>query len=204
MSEIVPDDNQPFTAALLQPLEIKTEEAHSEPAAQWQVVPLTKRPRMHQHIVGKLVHESLHRWRFGHRPDFKGWLEGHARRLGLVDRQEIDTAIRRVRQLLTRLEASPHHAEWHQVEQRHHEIPFVLEDDFGIIDLIYLKQGVWTVVDFKTDEVTAASVAAHIQEKEYDVQIQRYGGVVQKLVGVRPKLKLCMLDCDAQVQVIEI
>lgn len=196
------DDKQPFTPTLLQPI-LKEEEAPQLPE-NWEVVPLKKRPRMHQHIVGQLVHESLHRWRFGHRPNFKGWLEGHARRLGLVERQEIDAAIKQVRQLLLRLESSPHHAEWQQAEKRRHEVPYTFGNDNGIIDLIYFAKGEWTVVDFKTDAVTADNLANYIRYKKYDEQIQRYGSAVTQLVGVRPLLKLCMLDCDEQVYLYDV
>ena len=54
----------------------------------------------------------------------------------------------------------------------------------GIIDALYLHQGVWTIVEFKTDRVRdEADFKRLLSEEDYVTQVQRYVAAMEHLLG---------------------
>jgi ATP-dependent helicase/nuclease subunit A len=48
----------------------------------------------------------------------------------------------------------------------------------GVIDLAFLEQGAWTVVDFKSDADLA------VRRMEYEHQLQWYGAALARITGM--------------------
>ncbi len=87
----------------------------------------------------------------------RDWATARARSFGLTDARQLGDAVRRSRALLQRFRAADLYAEMEAAERRLHEVPYSLEVeggvDNGILDAIFVRDGAWTVVEFKTDDV---------------------------------------------------
>jgi len=111
------------------------------------------------------------------------------------------------RKLLLRFEEHPLHAEIARAERRLHEVPYSLIAaagcvESGIIDALYLRDGVWTIVEFKTDHVRdQAALDRLLAEEDYLAQAERYAAAVEQLLGSRPQVALCLLDYAGGVHV---
>jgi ATP-dependent exoDNAse (exonuclease V) beta subunit len=101
--------------------------------------------------------------------------------------------------LLRRFQESTWFEELKTAEQRLHEVPFSVERpggvDSGKIDLLYLRDGAWTIVEFKTDQLRSRDhFWALLREKGYVHQARRYADSAEELLGRRPRCLLWMLD----------
>jgi len=84
-------------------------------------------------------------------------------------------------------------------DRRLHEVPYSLVVDgrveSGIIDALYLREGIWTIVEFKTDDVRdQTAFEALLAEEDYLRQARRYLSAAEQLLGQRPRFILCMLN----------
>jgi ATP-dependent exoDNAse (exonuclease V) beta subunit len=172
------------------------------PQRLWRVVPEVERPRAPAWLVGKLVHEALAAWRLPGTEKtaaFGDWVRARARAQGLIDGGQITHALRRSRRLLLQLQENALFEEIETAERRLHEVPFSVERDgridSGQIDLLYLTDGVWTMVELKTDRVrNREHFEAVLREKAYVDQARRYADAAEELLGRRPRCLLWMLD----------
>jgi ATP-dependent helicase/nuclease subunit A len=176
------------------------------PLRVWRVVPRAQRPTGPAWVVGKLVHEAIHRWRFPDAPDFEAFLYPHALEAGLTDPAEIAGAMHEARRLLARFRANPLWAEMNAAS-RWHELPYIATDDSGIadagiIDVLYRNGDEWTIADFKTDELRADQVADRIAEEKYDEQLRRYAAAVAAQLDVHPRTILVFLNVARQMVVV--
>jgi ATP-dependent exoDNAse (exonuclease V) beta subunit len=187
------------------------------PQRVWRVVPAVKSPRAPAWVVGSLAHEALAVWRFpagaastsdgvsAPAHSFEHWAEARARGYGIADARQLADAIRQSRRLLLRFQAHPLYREMDQADRRLHEIPYSLEVDgrveSGIVDALYLREGTWTIVEFKTDRVKdEADFERLLKEKDYVNQARRYIAAMKQLTGQRPRCILCMLNWDKAVR----
>ena len=157
-----------------------------------------KRPRAPAWVVGSLVHEALAAWRFSD-DEFQSWAEARARGYGITDLRELADAVRQSQRLLVRFQVHPLCQEMDAADRRLHEVPYSLMVDergeSGIIDALYLREGIWTIVEFKTDEVrNEADFERLLAEEDYLAQAQRYISAAERLLGQRPRFILCMLN----------
>ncbi|MBN1137609.1 MAG: UvrD-helicase domain-containing protein [Anaerolineae bacterium] len=182
----------------------KARERESDPPPRvWRVVPRAARPTSPAWVVGTLVHAALRRWRFPTEPDFEAFLRPHALDAGLTDPVEIQDAVRTVRRLLVRFSAHPLWAEMNTAE-RYHELPYVLDGERGVLDLLYRENGRWTLAEFKTDRLAdLGTLQQQIREERYDVQMARYIQAVERLLGEQPRALLIFLNVGGAIQVIE-
>ncbi len=198
-------------ADLLEPLALapavtdeKTRARESDPPQRvWRVVSKTKRPHAPAWLVGRLVHESLRRWRFTDE-GFKIFLRPFALESGLTDEDEIHTAIQESRRMLECLRAHPIFAEMDSAE-RHHEVPYYLPEGRGVIDLLYRTEAGWVIIDFKTDEVRSDKEArATISQNGYDRQVARYAGAVAAQLRVQAKTRLVFLNVNNSLAIFDL
>ncbi len=177
---------------------------HADPPQRvWRVVSTAKRPRGPAWVVGRLVHEALRRWSF---PDdsFEAFLRPLALETGLTDPAEIHATLGEVRRLLERLRAHPLYTEIDAAEH-HHEIPYHLPGDSGIIDLLYRSDAGWFLVDFKTDEVRSDEDARIVIQREgYDRQVARYAEAAASGLGVRAKMRLVFLNVNSKLSIYDL
>jgi ATP-dependent exoDNAse (exonuclease V) beta subunit len=174
----------------------------------WQVVPDVARPRAPSWVIGSLVHEALAAWRFpdGSQKDepgsdqwFARWAKARARGYGLTDARQLGDAVGRSRTLLQRFRAHALYDEMESAERRLHEVPYSLEVEGrvenGILDAIYLRDGAWTVVEFKTDDVRdEASLEQLINRADYAAQRRRYQAATERLLGERPRFFVVLAE----------
>jgi ATP-dependent exoDNAse (exonuclease V) beta subunit len=93
--------------------------------------------------------------------------------------------------------------------QRWHEVPYsVLADggvESGIIDALYRRDGGWTLVEFKTDDVRSeAELERVLATGDYRTQMARYVAAAEALLGARPQAILCMLNYRGGVRLVEL
>ena len=86
-----------------------------------------------------------------------------------------------------------------EADKRLHEVPYSLVADgrveSGIIDALYLRKSAWTIAEFKTDRVEdRADFERLLKREDYLAQAQRYVIAVERLLGQRPRVVLCMLN----------
>jgi ATP-dependent helicase/nuclease subunit A len=173
------------------------------PSRVWRVVADTKRPRIPAWVVGSLVHESLRCWHFPDR-DFENFLRPFALEAGLTDPAEIRAAVQESRRLLERLRTHSIYAELDSAE-RHHEVPYFLPDERGIIDLLYRTEAGWFIIDFKTDELRSEEEArATIRQEGYDRQVARYARAVANQLGVQAKTRLVFLNVENHLKIFDL
>jgi ATP-dependent helicase/nuclease subunit A len=178
----------------------------------WRVVPAAEWPRAPAWVVGYLVHEALAAWRFpsgeahpvtGH--GFDLWAAARARGCGLTDARQLADAVRRTRQLLLRFRSHALYGEMNAAARRLHEVPYSLMVDgrveSGIIDALYLREGAWTLVEFKTDRVEDQDdLERLLVEEGYLAQASRYVTAAEQLLGQTPRAVLCLLSSAGSVR----
>ena len=187
------------------------------PQRVWRVVAETSHPRPPAWVVGRLVHEALHRWRFPNRGSDRlnpvgldDFLHPFALEAGLTDPTEIHTAVQESCHLLERLVAHPLFVELDSAE-RHHEVPYFLPakypqgDERGVIDLLYRTDSGWYIIDFKTDEIrTEEQAILTIQREGYDAQVRRYARAVADQLKVQAKTRLVFLNVENRLVIYDL
>jgi ATP-dependent helicase/nuclease subunit A len=186
-------------------LDERTEEQERIPPQRvWRVAPAVRRPRAPAWVVGSIVHEALAAWRFPG-DGFDRWAAARARTCGVADPQVLANAIDQSRRLLVRFQAHPLFEEMDQADRRLHEVPYSLAEtgsvESGVIDALYLRNGLWTIVEFKTDEVKdERRFRELLEEEDYVEQVQQYIEAVKYLLGEDPRPILCMLNYGGAVR----
>ena len=186
------------------------EQERRPPRRVWRVVPRGSRPTPDttrdtprdfaapRWLIGLLVHEALAVWRFPD-GDFGRWAEARARSHGLTLSEQLRDAAHQARRLLERFQRCALYRTMDGAERRLHEVPYSVEAngriELGRIDALYLREGGWTVVEFKTDRLKdEAERAELLQREDYPAQLGRYAAAVERLLGQRPQVVLCLLD----------
>lgn len=192
---------------LAAPIPVADEKARAletnPPQRVWRIVPDTKRPHAPAWVVGKLVHESLRRWRFPS-SNFDDFLKPFALEAGLTDPGEIHAAIHETRRLLENFCAHPLYAELEKAE-RHHEIPYYTPAGRGIIDLLYRSSDGWMIIDFKTDRADSEEQAqVIIHQNGYTDQLTRYVCAIREQLGIVPRARLVFLNMKGQPVVFDL
>jgi ATP-dependent exoDNAse (exonuclease V) beta subunit len=191
--------------------EATQEVALDPPRRVWRVVPERERPAAPAWVVGKIVHGALEQWSFfrDSGPVLHAWAAAEAQSCGITDQDETDNAVRRAEQILARFQATGLFADMDAAAQRLHEVPYSLADqegrlENGVIDALYYDGAAWTLVEFKTDYVRdAEQLEKKLTEKDYVPQVARYLAAAERLLGVRPRPVLCLLNYAGAVRLVE-
>ncbi len=171
----------------------------------WRIVPARRRPHAPAWVVGALVHEALAAWRF---PDetFAEWVGARARGHGLAGSDLLRDAAYQTATLLRRFQAHPLFREMDGAQRRLHEVPYSLlaadgQVIGGIIDALYLHEGRWTLVEFKSDHIgDEAAFKRVMAEKDYRSQVEGYMAAFEQLLGQQPRAILCLLNYTQTVR----
>jgi ATP-dependent exoDNAse (exonuclease V) beta subunit len=163
-------------------------------------------------VVGKIVHGALERWLFPSPGDggFERWATAEARGCGITDKREIRDGVRRAAQNLARFQATALYEQMTAASQCYHEVPYSVIDEqgrleHGVIDALFRdEEGSWALVEFKTDRIRdQQELEQKLSEKDYVPQVARYVAAAERLLGVRPRPVLCLLNCFRAVHVVE-
>ena len=189
---------EPIAADPLRSDERATQKGEAHLPQVWRVVPVAERPTAPSYVIGSLVHEALAAWRFPD-PGFDQWVQARARGYGLMDPAQLRDAAAETRRLLERFHRCALFAEMDGAERRLHEQSYnrmvAGTAENGVIDALYLRAGLWTIVDYKTDRVDSdAQLARLLSESDYLAQIRRYQDAAEQPLGQRPRGVLCLLN----------
>ena len=85
------------------------------------------------------------------------------------------------------------------------QIPYMITDkvENRVIDLLYRDNNGWHIIDFKTDPIHSFSQKEHLIQK-YAFQVRGYRAVVEITLGQAVSGKLCFLDDQGEVSLIEV
>jgi ATP-dependent exoDNAse (exonuclease V) beta subunit len=185
-----------------------SDKTRREPERAWYIFAGERRRQVLGRMVGTLVHEALAFWRFPG-TGFKEWIMARARSNGLTDEKEIEEATSRVEILLTRFQADDLFEVMDSADRRLAEVPYDRDGDngqpeHGSIDALYLIDGTWTLVDYKTDELKDEAqyhrrLKGSPDDEGYDTQVERYASAVKEFTGKRPRTILCFLDYRGEI-----
>ena len=72
-----------------------------------------------------------------------------------------------------------------------------------MIDLLYQNANGWQILDFKTDPI---QTPLHKEElvQVYAPQVRRYAGVVESKLGQPVQARICFLDDQGNVELVEV
>jgi ATP-dependent exoDNAse (exonuclease V) beta subunit len=151
------------------------------------------------------VHEALAAWRFPG-PGFRQWVAARAESQGLNGDEQIANAVNRVSTLLARFQDHALYKIMETAEQRLSEVPFDRvnasgQPVHGIIDALFLKDGIWTIVEYKTDDLKNEDDFNRVLYGDgYVNQVLRYASAFQALTGRKPRTVLCLLDYRGEIR----
>lgn len=156
--------------------------------------------------TGIIIHDAL---RFGYdtlldrdRPRAEALIRAMAWEAGITQRNDLDIVADRAIGALTRYNASTLAHELRHSDAVYRELPFVYRRDghvvHGVIDALYRRpDGLWTLVDYKTDYVeTPEALAAHA--RMYYLQMAVYAEAVTAQTGKPPRVLLVFLHFPHQ------
>lgn len=201
----------PLTGPLLPaPGEREDGRRRGQPAPRtWRVVPQAGRSRAPRWVLGAVVHQALRQWVWPAEEGFERLVRVVGRDLGVVDGSELDGLVSDSARLLERLAGHPLRAELEAASARHHEVPYTClrqgKVEHGVVDLLYRGRGGWEVVEFKTDEIRGEEELGSVLARHgYEDQALRYASALAGLLGERPRVRLCLLDCGGQLRLLEV
>lgn len=195
---------QAIPDAQIPAMETQLESQESSNQEDWQVSGEGAIPNW---VVGRMVHRAIQRWLFPGDPRLRRLLECQALEAGLVDDQQKAQTMEAAEALLQRLHTHPLHAEIEAATECHHEVPFTLLQSgwpkSGFIDLLYHDSQGWNLLDFKSDALQTLGDLDAAVEKHLP-QMRHYRDAVRAILGELPRVKLCFLDCQGAVEVVDV
>jgi ATP-dependent exoDNAse (exonuclease V) beta subunit len=124
-----------------------------------------------------------------------------------VDDQQKAQALDAAEGLLKRLQTHPLHAEIEAAAECHHEVPYSLlksgRSESGFIDVLYRNSRGWNLLDFKSDALQTLGDLEAAVEKHLP-QMRRYRDAVRATLGELPRVRLCFLDCQGAIEVVDV
>ena len=72
-----------------------------------------------------------------------------------------------------------------------------------VIDLLYRDNNGWHIIDFKTDPIYSFTQKEQLVQI-YASQVRRYKAIVESKLGTAASAKLCFLDKQGEVSVVEV
>ncbi len=164
----------------------------------WDVVPRSGDSRTPGWVLGQIVHEALASWRVSEE-GLDDWVRLRARGYGVADEVQVQALRSAAARLLSGFRNSPLFAEMSAAERLLHELPYARYVDGvferGIIDALYLRNGHWRVVEFKTDHYPSVqALCERLRQDDYVEQTRRYVAAVTQVLGEPPDAVLCLLD----------
>lgn len=198
-------DLRPIFAPLDVPIPLANEQEEVPARRDWRVTgKLTVIP---PNVVGSMVHKAIELWLFPGDPRLESMLETAALDAGLADRSHRESAINESLELLTRFAAHPIHHEIQKADEIYREVPYSRMakgyPETGYLDLLYKTGDSWHILDFKTDFIENESRKNSLVE-EYSPQLRRYQRVVEELLSLNADSRICFLDDQGKVTLVEV
>jgi len=158
--------------------------------------------------VGKLLHHAIHRWDFHNDEAMQQFLERSALEIGILELEQRRSAVLQAKGYLQRLQNHPIYVEIYQASRRYHEVPYELQDEpqneRGRLDVLYLTERGWKIVDFKTDHLASLSDLDEDRRLDYRAQLLRYQNSVFQQLKELPFAQFCFLNCGNSIQLVNL
>jgi ATP-dependent helicase/nuclease subunit A len=160
--------------------------------------------------TGQIVHGCIRRWRFPRDAGYAALAGALAREQALFDAAQLDQALQQVETLLNRLRQHSLWGELNGASLRRHEVPYSLllrsgRVETGYLDVLYrhaADSAGWEIVDFKTDTIQSEGELRLLTER-YSGQLRRYRRAVERLLGPVERARICFLDDEGGVRLVE-
>ena len=167
----------------------------------------TDQPEEDQHpiarAIGTMTHRAIQRWLFPGEVGLDRLLETAAFENQLIDDAERANAIQATKVLLERFKKHFLWTEINSAQEKHHEVSFARKLSqrkvYGKIDLIYLNQKGWHLVDFKVDRL-ADNAQLQAAKEKHKPQVGSYKHALEDSLGKDVYAHLCFLDYMGQVE----
>ena len=158
--------------------------------------------------VGKLLHDAIYRWEYLQQEALQQFLERSALELGILDLDQRQRAIQTAQQYLFRLQQHPIYEEINLASKRFHEVPYEIQDEpqneRGRLDILYLTEQGWKIIDFKTDYLRTLSDLDEERRSAYRAQLSRYQNSVYQQLKENPIAQFCFLNCGNAIQIVNL
>jgi len=161
-------------------------------------------------IVGDVVHRALQLWKFPDQgeDDFINWTAAEFKSRGVIRDNEIKNGYRRAKRILERFQEHELFIRMNSSEKLLHEVPYNVGGEnekyqSGIIDALFMENGDWFIVEFKTDEIRDKLRFDWVwKHEDYHQQVERYIRASELIMGEKPGAILCFLNYEKRVQLI--
>jgi len=159
-------------------------------------------------VIGELVHRSLELWRFPEQVKtgtFSAWASRWLNSRGIYDAKQVQKAVSQAKRLLGKFLDHSLYKAMSQAERRFAELPFSWMDEKGkvhqgLIDALFLHQGQWYLIEFKTDYLSRLEdLEEKISENGYLEQIERYQQAVRQTLRIDSEVLLCFLNVGNEI-----
>lgn len=171
----------------------------------WQVFQMDE--KLSGNVLGSIVHKAIQRWLFPGDPGLSALLEMETYNAGLVSDEQRQAAINRATELLARLRRHPLWEEIDTALERYSELPYVYTSqdkvENRVIDLLYRNTSGWHLLDFKTDSIGSLAEKEKLVQ-HYTAQVRRYAHVTQLQLKQPVQARLCFLDDQGKVAIMEV
>jgi ATP-dependent helicase/nuclease subunit A len=158
-------------------------------------------------VLGRIVHKAIQRWLFPGDPHLTALLEMETFNAGLASEKLRQEGIDRATELLTRLRRHPLWEEIDSAQERYAELPYTVtlggRLEYRVIDLLYQTANGWQILDFKTDPILTPFHKAELMQV-YVPQVQRYANVVRSKLGQPVRARICFLDHQGSVELVQV
>ena len=163
--------------------------------------------RVSGQVLGKIVHKAIQRWLFPGDPHLASLLEMETFNAGLASEKLRQETIDHATELLVRFRQHPLWEEINAAQERYAELPYTytINDkvENRVIDLLYQNTNGWHILDFKTDPVLTPTHEDELVQV-YTPQVRRYANVVESKLGQPVQARICFLDDQGQVELVEV
>ncbi|MBW6474877.1 MAG: PD-(D/E)XK nuclease family protein, partial [Anaerolineaceae bacterium] len=158
--------------------------------------------------VGKLLHRAIQRWDYRDEEALEQFLERSALEMGILDLEHRMRAVKQAKGFFQRLKSHPVYDEINQASRHYHEVPFESQDEpqneRGRLDVLYLTESGWKIVDFKTDHLATLEDLNEDRRSDYRAQLLRYQNSVFQQLKEMPVAQFCFLNCGNAIQLVNL
>jgi len=153
--------------------------------------------------IGIMTHKTIQRWLFPGDEGLDRLLETTALENQLINHTIRSHAVKATKILLERFNSHYLWIEINSAQEKHHEVTLLRKLNqrmvIGKIDLVYLNQKGWHLVDFKIDKL-ADNAQLQAAKEKHRPQVQGYKQAMQESLDNDVNARLCFLDYMGRVE----
>jgi len=186
--------------------EKSAEKEQDPPPKTWRVV-YQGRERPNAWAVGSIVHDALAGWVYEpseSRSPLTAFVYQRAQAYGVVDEHAMDILQSQVWAFLDAYTTSELHQRVLHASRREHEVAYAVptlsigqsDHELGIVDLMFLEDDTWHIVEFKTDRLRSDESYQDLlsnPKNDYCAKLEAYTTAANRLLADSVEAYLCFL-----------